>query len=72
MASIATAHGMTLDRHVGDETRGLEAARKAVVAAGAATYGYSHPAPLIAMSPDAVFPTAVTIRETCLPPPSAP
>jgi phosphoglycolate phosphatase len=40
---------------IGDEVRDLEAARKAGIAFGAATWGYTLPAALLARGPDLVF-----------------
>jgi phosphoglycolate phosphatase len=51
--------------HVGDETRDVEAARKARVNAGAASYGYADVAALTAMAPDVIFGQAKAILQHC-------
>ncbi len=51
--------------HVGDETRDIEAARKAGVLSGAATYGYADIAPLRALTPDLIFARPSAILDHC-------
>lgn len=43
--------------YIGDETRDVEAAKKAGIRSGVVSWGYSHPDKLISMKPDYVFKT---------------
>lgn len=54
--------------HVGDETRDVEAARKAGVQCGVVTYGYAAEAPLRAMMPDFIFDDVASIADACAEP----
>jgi phosphoglycolate phosphatase len=52
--------------HIGDETRDIDAAHKAGVAAGAVLYGYADAAPLLALQPELVFEVPADIARACL------